>query len=114
MFPRCWNYVVPDPVYDPEGRLFIVDIVCYLLGYAHQDGTLARLRSVPGTRHKCEPNRSQCTVLLREVRLYPPEGAVLKTYGVDGLPNLNGTTAVIKGDESLPTERVVETFVPMA
>jgi hypothetical protein len=23
------------PVYDPEGRLFAVDIVCYLLGYAH-------------------------------------------------------------------------------
>ena len=23
------------PVYDPEGRLFVVDIVCYLLGYAH-------------------------------------------------------------------------------
>jgi hypothetical protein len=25
----------PIPVYDPEGRLFIVDIVCYLLGYAY-------------------------------------------------------------------------------
>src|ERR1700730_1612135 len=23
------------PVYDPEGRLFTVDILCYLLGYAH-------------------------------------------------------------------------------
>jgi hypothetical protein len=78
-----------------------------------QDGTLARLRSVPSMRHKCEPHQSQCTVLLREVRLYPPEGPVLKTYGVERLPNLNGTTAVINGDESLPAERVVETFVPM-
>ena len=29
------NYVVSDPVSDPEGRLFVVGIVCYLLGYAH-------------------------------------------------------------------------------
>ena len=78
-----------------------------------QDGTLARLRSVPSTRHKCEPNQYQCTLVRREVRLYPPEGPVIKIYGVDRLPNLNGTTAVINGDESLPAERVVETFVPM-
>src|SRR5271169_2779801 len=26
-----------------------------------QDGTLARLRSVPSVRRKCEPNRNQCT-----------------------------------------------------
>jgi hypothetical protein len=37
--------------------------------------------------------------VLREVRFYPPEGRVLKTYGVDGLPNVNGTTGVI---ESIP------------
>ena len=37
--------------------------------------------------------------MLREVRFYPPEGRVLKTYGVDGLPNVNGTTGVI---ESIP------------
>ena len=35
VLPRCCNYGVSDPVYDPEGRLFVVDIVCYLLGYAH-------------------------------------------------------------------------------
>ena len=35
MLPRCCNYVASDPVYDLEGRLFVVDIVCYLLGYAH-------------------------------------------------------------------------------
>jgi hypothetical protein len=73
-----------------------------------QDGTLARLRSVPSVRQKCEPN--QCTFVLREVRFYPPEGRVLKTYGVDGLPNVNGTTGVI---ESIPAERIVQTFVPM-
>jgi hypothetical protein len=78
-----------------------------------QDGTLARLRSVPSVRQKCEPNRYQCTLVLQEVRLYPPEGPVLKTYGVDRLPIVNGTTGVIIGDESLPAERVVETFVPM-
>jgi hypothetical protein len=35
VLPRCCNYGVSDPVYDPEGRLFVVDIVCFLLGYAH-------------------------------------------------------------------------------
>ena len=35
MLLRCCNYGVPDPGYDLEGRLFAVDIVCYLLGYAH-------------------------------------------------------------------------------
>ena len=78
-----------------------------------QDGSLARLRSVPSVRQKCEPNRYQCTLVLREVRRYPPEGPVITTYGVDRLQNLNGTTAVIIGDESLPAEHVVETLVPM-
>jgi hypothetical protein len=32
VLPRCCNYGAPDPVCDPEGRLFVVDIVCYLLG----------------------------------------------------------------------------------
>jgi hypothetical protein len=78
-----------------------------------QDGTLARLRSVPSVRRKCEPNRYQCTLVLREARFYPPEGPVLKTYGLDSLPNVNGSTRVIFGDESIPAERVIETFVPM-
>lgn len=79
-----------------------------------QEGTLARLRSVPSERQKCEPSRYQCTFVLREVRFYPPEGPVLKTYGgaIDGLLNLANGTAEIFG-ESLPAERVVETFVPM-
>jgi len=78
-----------------------------------QDGTLALVRSVPSMQHKCEPNQYQCDVVLREIRLYPPEGHVLKTYGVDRLLNVKGATAAIIGDELLPAECVVETFVPM-
>jgi hypothetical protein len=51
--------------------------------------------------------------VLREVRLYPPERPALKAYGVDRLLSVNGNTGVIIGDESLPAERVVESFVPM-
>ena len=65
-----------------------------------QDGTLARLRSVPSVRRKCEPNGYQCTVVLRGGRLYPPKGPVVTTYGPTG-------------EEPLPAERIVETFVPM-
>jgi hypothetical protein len=77
-----------------------------------QDSTLARLRSVPSERQKCEPRRSQCTVMLREVRFYPPEGPVLKAYGgLDGLLDvLNGTAPVLIGGTA---ERVVQIFVPM-
>lgn len=75
-----------------------------------QDGTLARLRSVPSLQRKCEPNRNRCTSLLREVRFYPPEGPVLKIYGLDRLPNVNDTTSII---EAPATERVVTTFVPI-
>jgi hypothetical protein len=49
--------------------------------------------------------------VLREVRFYPPEGPVLKTYGLDRLPNVNGTTGVII--EAPPAERMVATFAPM-
>jgi hypothetical protein len=78
-----------------------------------QDGTLARLRSVPSVRQKCEPNGYQCTVVLREVRVYPPEGPVLKTYGLDELlKDGNDITGLIIGD-AIPAERVRETFVPM-
>ena len=75
-----------------------------------QDGTLARLRSVPSVRRKCEPNRYQCALVLREVRLYPPEDQVLTTYGVD--LRLNEDGALIE-QESAGAERIVETFVPM-
>jgi hypothetical protein len=78
-----------------------------------QDGTLARLRSVPSKRQKCEPSRYQCTFVLREVRFYPPGGPVLTTYGgVDGLLDMvNGTTGAVFGARS--AERIVQTFVPM-
>ena len=71
--------------------------------YRH-DGTLARLRSVPSVRQKCEPNRYQCTEVLREVRFYPPDGPVLKAYGFGKLLSVN---------DSMPAERTLETFVPM-
>jgi hypothetical protein len=78
-----------------------------------QDGTLARLRSVPSVRQNCEPNPYQCTLVLREMRLYPSQGPVIRTYAVDRLPNADGTTAVIIGEEflkSLPAERIVEIY----
>ena len=78
-----------------------------------QDGTLARLRSMPSVRQKCEPNGYQCTVVLREARVYPFEGPVLKVYGQEELlKDGNDITGVIIGD-AIPAERVVETFVPM-
>jgi len=49
--------------------------------------------------------------VLREVRLYPPEGQALSSYGIDVL--LNGDYGVIIEQESAPAERIVETFVPM-
>ena len=78
-----------------------------------QNGTLARLRSVPSKRQKCEPSRYQCTFVLREVRFYPPGGPVLTTYGgVDGLLDIvNGTTGAVF--EARPAERIVQTFVSM-
>ena len=76
-----------------------------------QNGTLARLRSVPSVQQKCEPNRNQCIEVLREVRFYPADGPVLKTYLLDTRPNANETTGVI---ELPPAEHMVSTFVPMA
>lgn len=78
------------------------------------DGTLARLRSVPSKRQKCEPSRYQCTLVLREVRFYPSEGPVLKTYGgIDGLLDWVNGNPEIFGEEALPAERMVETVLPM-
>ena len=75
-----------------------------------QDGTLARLRSVPSVRHKCELDRNQCIWVLQEVRFYPSERPALKTYGLDGLPYMDGTMGIL---EATPAERVIQTFVPM-
>src|SRR5260370_3299096 len=35
VLPRCCNYGVSDPVYDPDARLFVLGIVRSLLCYAH-------------------------------------------------------------------------------
>jgi hypothetical protein len=75
-----------------------------------QDGTLARLRSLPSVQRKCELDRNQCTWVLQEVRFYPPEGPVLKTYALDGLPDMNGSTGIL---EAAPAERIIQRFVPM-
>jgi len=75
-----------------------------------QDGTLARLRSVPSVRHKCELDRNQCIWVLQEVRFYPSERPALKTYGLDGLSYMDGTAGIL---EATPAERVIQTFVPM-
>ena len=81
-----------------------------------QDGTLARLRSEPSEQQKCERSRYQCTLALREVRFYPPEGPALKTYGgVDALLDVvRGTTGFSTGFvKAPPAERVIQKFVPM-
>jgi hypothetical protein len=76
-----------------------------------KDGTLARLRSVPSVRRKCEPNGYQCTLVLRGVRWYPPEGRRITAYGVDIRLNVDG--GLIVEQESAGAERIVETSVPM-
>lgn len=98
--------VAISPNEDESSRVYAD--YCY-----RQDGTLARLRSEPSVRQQCEPSRYQCTFIVREVRFYPPEGLVLKTYGgVDGLLDfVNGTTTEII--EAPPAERMVSTFVSM-
>ncbi len=75
-----------------------------------KDGSLARLRSDPSVQRKCQPNGSLCTLVLREMRLYPPEGQALTTYGVDIHLNANG--GLIVEQESAGAERIVENFVP--
>jgi hypothetical protein len=82
-----------------------------------QDGSLARLRSMPSVQRNCKGNRYQCSLVLRQGRLYPPEGPVQSTVGyLDGVRYvLNGTTPSLGAidEESLQPERTVVTFVPM-
>jgi hypothetical protein len=81
-----------------------------------QDGTLARLRSMPRVQRSCEQNRYQCSLVLRQERWYLPEEPVLKTFGyLEGVGYVNGATPALGAidDESLQPERTVETFVPM-
>jgi len=90
---------------DDESRRVYADY-CY-----RKDGSLARLRSEPSMRRNCQPNRTRCTLVLRETRLYPHDGDVLTTYGVDLRVNENGFLTV--EGESAGAERIVEIFVPM-
>ena len=90
---------------DDESRRVYADY-CY-----RKDGSLARLRSEPSMRRNCQPNRTRCTLVLRETRLYPHDGDVLTTYGVDLRVNENGFLTV--EGESAGAERIVDIFVPM-
>jgi hypothetical protein len=83
-----------------------------------KDGSLARLRSVPSVERKCQPNRYQCTLVLREERLYLPEGQALTIYGDIPLrvgmgPQINEDGGLNPERLSAGAERIVETFVPM-
>jgi hypothetical protein len=79
-----------------------------------QDGTLARLRSVPSERQMCEASGNRCTSVLREMRFYPPEGQVLTVYGgLDGLMDLVNGTAGMNLVGRLMPERMIWTYVPM-
>jgi hypothetical protein len=53
---------------------------------------------------------SQCTLVPREVRLYPAEGQALTAYGADILHADGGLIVEL---ESAGAERIVENFVPM-
>jgi hypothetical protein len=81
-----------------------------------QDGSLARLRSMPSVQRNCERNRYQCSLVVRQVRVYPPEGPVLRIFGyLDGVGYVTGMAPSLEaiGEESLQPERTVVTFVPM-
>lgn len=82
-----------------------------------QDGSLARLRSMPSVQRNCKRNRYQCSLVLRQEWFYPPEGPVLRTFGYpDGVGHVvNGTTPSLGAidEESLQPERTVVTFVPL-
>lgn len=74
------------------------------------DDTLARLRLVPSEWQRCEPSRNKCVSVLREARFYPPEGPILKTYGLDAFPNVDAINGLM---EAPPAKDVVQPFVPM-
>jgi hypothetical protein len=82
-----------------------------------QDGSLARIRSMPSVQRNCKQNRYQCSLVLRQGRFYTPEGPVQSTVGyLDGVGVVvNGATPSLGAidEESLQPERTVVTFVPM-
>src|SRR5271169_1743288 len=100
--------LAPD---DAESRHVYVDY-CY-----RDDGHLARLRPMPRVERKGEPNRYQCSYVLRLERLYPPEGPALTTFAYsDGAGFVNGLLPYLPGiiDEPwLLPEHTVFTYPPM-
>jgi hypothetical protein len=80
-----------------------------------QDGTLARLRSMPSVQRSCERNRYQCSLVLRQEQWYLPEEPVLKTFGyLAGVGYVNWGTPSLGAidEESLQPESTVVTIVP--
>ena len=69
-----------------------------------EDGSLARLRSIPSTQHNCEQSRYQCSLVLREVRFYPPNGPAVTTFSAPPPDVINGP---------LLPEHTVVTYVPL-
>jgi hypothetical protein len=82
-----------------------------------EDGSLARLRSMPSVERDCKRNRYQCSLVVRQERLYPPEGPAVRVLRyLDGVGYVaNGTAASLGaiGEESLQPERTIVTFAPM-
>jgi hypothetical protein len=78
-----------------------------------EDGSLARIRSMPSTQDTCEPNRYRCSLVLREARFYPPDGgpAVTTFTYLDHGGYLTPPPDVINGP--LLPEHTVVTHVPM-
>jgi hypothetical protein len=80
-----------------------------------RDGSLARLRSMPSMQRNCEQNRYQCSLVLRQERLYSSEGLLLTTFRyLDGFGYVNGIKPSLGAidEESLQPERTVVTFAP--
>ena len=78
-----------------------------------EDGSLARIRSMPSTQDNCEPNRYRCSLVRREARFYPPDGgpAVTTFTYLDHGGYLTPPPDVINGP--LLPEHTVVTYVPM-
>jgi hypothetical protein len=120
----AWNEAGrPQPVafvWYQDSKIFRVAITANepsnLLVYAdycyREDGSLARLRSMPSTQHNCERNRYQCSLALREARFYRPDGLAVTTFKfLDHGGYSTPPPDVINGP--LLPEHTVVTYVPM-
>ena len=91
---------------EPSNPLVYADY-CY-----REDGSLARIRSLPSTQHNCERNRYHCSLVLREARFYPPDGPAVTTFKyLDHGGYSTPPPDVIFGP--LLPEHTVVTYVPM-